>query len=239
MPAGPFREDRSLSPGTESEEHPKPKKMADRLRNRFIKASPLFTINLAWFLLSLPIVTIFPALGGLYCSVLSFSRDEKPGWVSMWEATKQHWWLSSKWGLSALLGYAVLGSALWYFKGVDQNWAIYASAAAGAFLLLWTAVSQFSLPLLFLQQEKKVWVAIRNGYVLTIRRPLNALKTLLLTALIAALGTLLAPTWVFITMALIAHIQTKAVLGAVENIRTQDADSDAADAHREGKSEEK
>jgi uncharacterized membrane protein YesL len=146
---------------------------------------------------------------------------------------KQNWWLSVKWGLSVLLGYALSGGAWWLFSTIQQDWATYASAAAGALIFLWTAINQFSFPMLLVQQEPKVWIAIRNGYVLVVRRPLDALKTLLLTALIAAVSTLLAPAWVVFSMALIAHLQTRALLAAVAKVRSQDAERDTADSYRQ------
>jgi len=231
MPASPSQEAPSVK--AENRRDQPPKKVKDRLGELLTKASPLVKINFSWFLLSLPVVTIFPALGGLYHAILSFNQQETPGSDSAWDGFKNFWWLSLQWGLTVLLVIAALGSALWFFNTLNQSWATYASATAGALLFLWTAINQFSLPLLFMQEEKRVGVAIRNGYVVAVRRPLIALKTLLLTIIIAALGTLLAPSWVLITMALIAHIQTRTALKAVATIRSQDADSDAADAHRE------
>lgn len=230
------------NPGVhEAEKHlgEKSTKLKDRLRSLYDWSRPLLSINLAWFLLSLPVVTVFPALGGLYHAVLAFSREEAPSWKTVWDGFKQHWWLSVKWGLAILVGYAVFGGAWWYLNTVQEDWAAYASAAAGAVIFLWTAINQFSFSLLMLQHEPKVWIAIRNGYVLVIRHPLNALKTLLLTALVAVLSTLLAPAWAFISMALITHLQTQAVLAAVAKIRAQDAEKDAADAHQQDRLIEK
>jgi uncharacterized membrane protein YesL len=96
--------------------------------------------------------------------------------------------------------------------------------------------NQFSFPLLLLQKEKKIFLAIRNGYVIVVRQPWVALKTTLLCLLIAFISILIPPLWFFIAMALIAHLQTRAVLRAVEKIRSQDTPDSPKDA---GESEDK
>lgn len=232
MPASPAPKDDQGKPEPGRSEDQRTKNLKSRMTSLYTKWRPLFAINLAWFLLSLPLITLFPALGSLYHAVSAFNQGKTPGWNSVWEGFKTYGWLSAKWGLAVMLGYALAGGAMWYLNSLEQDWTAFASAAAGAFLFLWTAINQFSLPMLFQQSEQKVWIAIRNGYVLAIRQPFSALKTLLLTWMIAAFSTLLAPSWVFISMALIAHIQTRATLAAVEKIKSQDAENDTAQAYR-------
>ena len=84
-----------------------------------------------------------------------------------------------------------------------------------------------------MQEEKKIGLAIRNGYVVVIRQPVQALKVLALNLLITAISIILPPLWIFISMALVVQIQTSTMLKAVEQIRAKDADRDAAKAHRE------
>ena len=67
-------------------------------------AIPLFNVNLAFFVISLPIVTILPALGGLYDAILKIKKDGGANWGTVWGGFKKHGWLSVKWGFLVLLG---------------------------------------------------------------------------------------------------------------------------------------
>jgi len=92
---------------------------------------------------------------------------------------------------------------------------------------LWIAIHQFSFPLLLMQDEKKILLAMRNGYVIVMRQPLAALKVMLLSLLINALSILLPPLWIFISMALIVQLRTRTVLKAVKKIKEKDAERDS------------
>jgi len=221
-----------IFPETGLEEIPKPKSFKDRFLNKYYDAIPLFNVNLAWFLSSLALVTILPALGGLYYAMLRYSQDKNADWNIFWEGVKKHWLLSLRWGAMVLLGDLILAVNIWFSLNIEAVWSIYTLLVGLMIGFVWITINQFSFPILLLQEEKKVLLAIRNGYVIFIRRPWDALKVVLLSLLITVVSTLIPPLWVFITMALIAHIQTRTALKAVARIRSKDADNDAADAHR-------
>jgi uncharacterized membrane protein YesL len=73
-----------------------------------------------------------------------------------------------------------------------------------------------------LQEEKKIGLALRNGYVLVMRQPLQALKVMALSLLIAVISTVLPPLWVFISMALIVNLRTRTAIKAVQRINVKD-----------------
>lgn len=199
----------------------------------YYNAVPYFTLNVAWFVMSLPVVTIFPALGGLYYAVLQMNQEHGADWGTVWEGLKKHWWLSVRWGLLVVGVDALLAVNIWFYYNLTQDWAVFALTATVVLLIIWLAINQFSFPLLLLQDEKKIFTAIRNGYVVVMRQPLAALKVMGLNLLIAVVSILLPPLWVFISMAAIVSIRTRTVIQAVEKIRAIDADRDAAKANRE------
>jgi len=205
---------------------------------RFNQARDLFPLNLAWFFLSLPVITLFPALGGLYHAVWAYQHDEPSDWRSVWEGFRKHWFFSLQWGLLILLGYLVSFGSIWFFREGTQDWHPYAVAAGVVFAIIWAAINQFSFPLLLLQKEKNVLIAIRNGYVVLVRRPLEALKVLLVTLVISAVSTAVPPLWILVGMALIVQIQTRSVLDSVEKIRAADRDRDTAQTHRHGREQD-
>jgi len=128
---------------------------------------------------------------------------------------------------------------IWFSLNIDAVWSLYTLLVGLVMFVIWFAISQFCFPLFLMQEEKKILLAIRNAYVIVFRCPVDALKVIALTLLITIVSIFIPPLWFFISMSLIAHLQTRAALKAVEKIQTQDADRDAADAHREGTSKEK
>jgi len=206
------------------------KKSDNRIHAWFRKALALLPLNLSWFALSLPIITIFPALGGLYHAVMVYQKDEPSGWRNVWEGFRKHWLISVQWGLLVLVGDLILFGSIWFFQKGTQNWHPYAAAAGVVFSIIWVAINQFSFPLLLLQKEKNVPIAIRNGYVILMRRPQEALKVLLLTLVICAVSIALPPLWILVTVGVIVQIQTRSVLRSVEKIRAADREKDAIKA---------
>lgn len=233
MPINSQLEEKPIFPKIELEEKPSPRNLKDRFTDACYKGVPLFSINLAWFVLSLPIVTIFPALGGLYYAVMEMNEGTTADWGAVWEGFKNYCWWSLRWGILVFLVNVVLAVNIRFYASLAQNWAVFAMTASIVLLFVWNLINQFSFPLLLLQKDKKISVAIRNGYVVAMRQPLAALKVMTLTLLILVVSTLVPPLWIFISMALILQLQTRTVLTAVQRIREKDARRDAEKAQRE------
>jgi uncharacterized membrane protein YesL len=222
-----------IFPETGFEEAQKPKSFKDRLWDEYYNAIPLFNVNIAWFLSSLPMVTILPALGGLYHATLNFNKDKNANWNIFWEGIKKYWLLSLKWGAVVLFGNLFLALNIWFSLNIEAAWSIYTLLVGLMISFIWITINQFSFPILLIQEEKKVLLAIRNSYVIFVRRPWDALKVIGLNLLITVVSIALPPLWIFISMALIAHIQTRTALKAVAAIQSQDSCSDSANDHRE------
>ena len=85
----------------------------------YAKARPLIKFNLAWFVLSLPVVTIFPALGGLYHAILSFNQETPVEGKTVREGFRKFWQLSIQWGLVVLLGDLLLAGGIWLALDIE------------------------------------------------------------------------------------------------------------------------
>jgi len=234
MPEETTQEQERIFPESTTVKDRKSRTLKERLMDFYYDAIPYFTLNLAWFVMSLPVVTLFPALGGLYYAVMELGQEGRADWGTVWEGFKKYWWLSLRWGFLVLFGDIILAANIWFYLNLEQNWALFALMATIVIFILWIAVNQFSFPILFLQDEKKIFLAIRNGYVVVMRQPLAALKVMLLSLLISVVSVLFPPLWIFISMALIINIRTKTALDAVRKIKRKDADRDAAEAHSQG-----
>ncbi len=219
---------------TTQDSPPRPKSFKESFMRGYYNVVPYFNVNLAWAVMSLPVLTLFPALGGLYSAALMLAKGDTADWGVVWRGFKDHWWLSLRWGLLVLFGDVILLANIWFYLNLSQSWAIFPLVICVFLLIFWLVINQFSFPLLLMQEEKKIFLAIRNGYVIVMRKPLAALKMLLINTGITIVSILLPPLWIFISMSLICYLQSREVLKAVEGIRQKDADLDAAAAHREG-----
>ena len=222
MPEEPHSKIEPLFEQDEEANLPKPRNLKEKFFNFYYNAVPFFTLNLIWCALSLPVVTIFPALGGLYYAVLQMSQEGSADGGTVWEGFKKHWWLSLRWGLLVYGVEAVLVLNIWFYLNLDQSWAIFALFGAVVFLILWIAMNQFSFPLLLMQEEKKIFLAIRNGFIVVMRKPLEAIKVMVLSLLISVVSILLPPLWIFITMAWIVNIRIRTTIKILEAIQGKD-----------------
>jgi uncharacterized membrane protein YesL len=234
MPEDLIPEDEPIFPKSNPKESKKPRNLKERFFDFYYSTIPYFNVNLAWFVMSLPILTIFPALGGLYYAVMEQNQGNSAEWGTVWEGFKKHWWLSVKWGLLVTVVDALLVINIWFYTNLTQTWATFAMTITIVLLIVWIAINQFSFPLLLLQEEEKIGLAIRNGYVVVMRQPVQALKVLALNLLITVISIILPPLWIFISMALIVHIQTSTLQNAIDQIHAKDAHRDATKAHRNG-----
>lgn len=211
-----------IFPETDLSQLRPPRTMKDKFLNLYYDAVPYFTLNLIWFVLCLPIVTIFPALGGLYYAVLQMNQEGGADGSTVWEGFKKHGWLSVRWGLLVYGVGAVLLVNICFYLNQTQARALYAVAVTVVLLILWVTINQFSFPLLLLQEEQKIFLAIRNGAVISMRQPLMALKVMALSLLISAVSVVLPPLWVFISMAWIVNIRIKTTLKALAALQEKD-----------------
>lgn len=211
-----------------------PRNLKEKFLDFYYNAVPFFNVNLAWIVMSIPVITIFPALGGLYHATLALAQDNQGDWEMVWEGFKKYWWLSVRWGLLVLFVDLILLANIWFYLNISQDWVAFALAVVVMLLIFWIAVNQFSFPLLLLQEEKKIFLAIRNAFVIVMRTPLAALKVMGLTLLIALVSFLLPPLWIFISMALICYIRNRTVINAVKKINQKDSERVASEAYQDG-----
>ena len=233
MPSEAPQDNEPIYPEEEFKGNRKPKSFRDWFLDLYYKATPLFHVNIAWFLLCLPVLTILPSMAGLYYAVLNHNKENNTNWSIFWEGVKKHWLSSLQWGAILILGDLLLALNIWISLNTDEAWSPYTLTVGILVAIIWFAINQFSFPLLLIQEEKKILLAFRNAYVVAVRRPWDTLKVMVLNILITAVSILIPPLWIFISMALITNIQTRTTLKAVEKIRSQDAERDAADAQRE------
>ncbi len=194
----------------------KPGPWRDRLLDAYLTSIPLISANVVWFLLSLPLITFFPALAGLYHSTQLIAADRDGGGQAVWRGFRAHFWLAWRWGLLLAAGVAVLGANVLFYGRLQVAWAWLPRAFFFALLMLWLALNVYTFPLLLLQEDRRLRTALRNSLVLWMQRPLYSLMLLFTCALLAWASAVYFPfAWPLLTGALCAYLANRVVLESV------------------------
>jgi uncharacterized membrane protein YesL len=205
-----------------------PRTVRDVLWDTYYDLIPLIVTNLLWFVLTLPIVTAFPAAAGLSYAANQVVKGKSVNWRTFFEGFKEYLGYSYKWGFLTLITYAVLLIALSFYNAIDASWAVALTALSFAFVILWTIIQLYALPLVFEQVEKSLLMALRNSLVLLLKRPLATFGLLLGIVAIAAISIILPPLVFVISPALASYFISKNISKSLQIFRKQAAEESEA-----------
>lgn len=179
----------------------------------------LITVNVMWFVLTLPVVTALPALGALFYATNRLAHGNGADWRTFRDGFRMYFWLSWRWGLASLVIFGMLGGNLWFYARADADWAVWAQMAGLAVLFSAGTWNLFTFPLLLEQQDRRLRVAARNSLVIMLRRPLYSLGVGASVAILILLSIyVMPPLWIFLTASLITYFANRAVVESIEVI---------------------
>lgn len=195
----------------------------DRLREQLFDAYvafiPVITLNLLWFVVSLPLVTAIPATGGLFYATNKLAHGRNADWRTFFEGFRLHFWRSWVVGLANLLLALVFAVNFIFYSWNDSNWVYFARAVVIVVALFWLAIQIYLFPLLMEQEKPHLRLALRNSGVILLKRPLFTLGATLLVGLIIVLSTfVIQPAWIFISASGCAFLANQATLYAIAKI---------------------
>ncbi len=202
--------------------------LRDRLADAYVASIPFFTLNVLWIIVSLPIVTIIPATAALLYATNRIAHGQPAGVSTFIEGLRKWFWRSYLWGGLNLLVAAVLVSNLIFYTRLHESWTAVATAVVIFLIVVWLLLQISTFPLMLEQEQPSLRLALRNSYVIVLKRPLRTLGYVLLIALIAALTTfVIQPAWFFITASVCAYLANRATLSAVRAV-TSNQQSESA-----------
>lgn len=202
--------------------------LRDRLTDAYMGLIPLVTINVIWFVASIPLVTAIPAAGALFYATNQMAHGKPASWRTFVEGFRICFRRSWGWGLLNLLVGASAFTYLTIFSRQTESWATWASAVVVIALFLWLTVQLYVFPLLLEQVEPKLRLAFRNSLVLLLKRPFYSFGvTLGLILLAVATSIVVFPAWFVLTGAVCAYVANRA---AIDSIRTLGFASSPPDA---------
>jgi uncharacterized membrane protein YesL len=193
--------------------------LKQRATDAYLNAIPLITLNVVWFLISIPVVTLPAATGGLVYATNRLARGQSATWRTLLEGFRLYWRQSTALGLLNFIMAVIIGVNLFYYSRRSEGWVQAARFVVLFVALVWLMVQIHAWPLLMEQEQPRVTLALRNSFVILIKRPLPGLLTTLLIAFIAALSTLIIqPAWIFFTASTCAWLANRTTVSAIAAI---------------------
>ena len=129
------------------------KELRNRLVDAYVGAIPLIILNVIWFVVSLPIITLIPATGALFYATNQLAHIQSADWRTFFDGFRRYFWQSWGWGLLTVLLVLVIYSNLSYYSVNNETWVLFARVGIMILSVIALAIQLYALPVLF-EQEK-------------------------------------------------------------------------------------
>lgn len=204
--------------------------LRDQAVDAYIAAIPLITLNVIWFLVSLPVVTIVPATAALIYATNQIAHGKPANSSTFFEGFRLYFWKSWSWGILNIFAVIVLASNYLFYGQLDEQISVWARALVVTFSFLWLTLQMYTFPLMLEQEKPHLRTALRNSLVVLLKRPFYSMGIALIIATIAAVSSLLIlPLWGFVSASAIAFLANRATITSLMQVGARPAPSDAAD----------
>ena len=132
-------------------------------------------VSLAFILLSLTVLGFAPALFGVFHQALDLTHGIRTSIAGWWEGVKMYLKDSLLWGLLNLTALAIFAFTLWFYANSSFGFAPYLVILISFLALGWFVWQFISLACYFLQAERSLKLAWKNGFAVLLSKPLLVL----------------------------------------------------------------
>lgn len=177
--------------------------------------------NLAFLLLSLPIVTAPAAYSALVR--MAYETQTEPTTADLglfWETFRENLWRALPWGMVNVLFVGVTFSNFLAYNHVPGFTVFCLRLAWLASTLAWCGIVLYTWALYYEMENPSVWGATRNALVMTLKNPLFTFAVVIGVMLLSAVSTVLPMLWILLTWSAVAAIGTAAVLNRLAEFRS-------------------
>lgn len=132
-------------------------------------------VSLAAILLSLTVVLAPAAMFGIYQECKDLTHQTRTGLLGFWQGFKSYFRQNLTWGLVNLVIILVLVTNTWFYYKSQFSFApilTFLMIGLGAFWIIWQS---FTLACFYLQEEKTLKLAWKNGLAIILGQPGYAL----------------------------------------------------------------
>lgn len=144
-------------------------------------------VSLVTILLSLTVVLAPAAMFGVYNECKDLTHNSRTGVLGFWEGFKSYFKQNLAWGAINLLVFLVLFTNVWFYYYAELVLAPYLTIVTILMLAFWIVWQSYSLACFFLQDQKKLKLAWKNGLSIMLLHPLyTAIIGITILALVVA-----------------------------------------------------
>ena len=132
-------------------------------------------VSLIAILASLTVILAPAALFGIFHECKDLTHNTRTGLLGFWEGFKAHFRQNLTWGVVNLLVWIVLATNTWFYYKSQFSFApilTFLMIGLGAFWIIWQS---FTLACFYLQEEKTLKLAWKNGLAIMLAQPGYAL----------------------------------------------------------------
>jgi len=185
----------------------------------------LTLMNVVTVLLAIPVVTLPPALAGLWNVANRVVNGKAISWSDYFEGFRRYFWKA--WGL-ALVNILVVVTLLvniWFYAqentpfAINENVSLLIQAFFVMASAMWLLYQMYPLAMLLEQENQQLRLALRNAAAVFLTNPLFSLVLGLWLLIMVIISTFLPLLWLLVTPALFAVVCNKAVLHLLKPYR--------------------
>ena len=184
----------------------------DSLRDFYDDAALLIAVNILWVGLSLPLITLPPATGGLYYVTNRIAHGYAVRVRTFFEGFRQYFVKSWQLALANLLVLAVTWANLVFYGQLDSPWLRYLRILLLYLLAFWLAMQMYTFPLLLEQEDKRLKLVLRNAAFLVLADPVFTVILAVLLLVAVALSAALTLPLILMTSSFVSLVANRAVL---------------------------
>lgn len=132
-------------------------------------------VALVAIFLSLTVVLYPMVIFGVTEQALDLSHGIRTGIIGFWKGFITYWRKSLPWGLLNLLVVALLGFNVWFYRSISSLLGLILMVLMSGLLVFWLILQFYSISCFFLQEEKTLKIAWKNGLAVILLQPGYAL----------------------------------------------------------------
>lgn len=185
----------------------------------------LAVTNVLWLGASLTIVLLPPATAGLYSTTNSLVQGKGQRLDVFLDGAREYWWLSIQWALVNVAVLVVLFVNVYFYGQIAAG--VLASAFlffVSALLLLWITMQFYVWPVLMVQEQKNMRIAMKNALFLSLSSPLYNLVLLLVGGIVISLSIMMLVPLAVFTFSFLAMLGNHAVVERLATFNKLPAD---------------
>lgn len=173
-------------------------------------------VALAAILLSLTIVLYPLAIFGIYNQALDLTHGIRTGIIGFWKGFKSYWRKSLPWGLLNLLAIVILSFNIWFYSSMGNTIGLALMVLMSSLLIFWLIWQFYSVSCFFLQEEKSLKIAWKNGWAIIMMQPGYAIIIAIVMLILLGLSLITFIPLFLGSLPLIAILSLRAVQATIK-----------------------